>query len=150
MKTTTLTDEITINAPKNKIWRVIEDASLLPQWHPFVRSVTGKHEVGQVRVCELDMGGQRATAEERCNTKSEQGKIIWTLEKDSMGTAQMFAMEYGFEIEDQGNGQTLVRSITSFTPQNEEAAGMAEQTEAQFHKIHQAVLDGLKRYVESK
>jgi hypothetical protein len=53
-----ITDDIRIDATIDAVWLVIEDPVAHAAWHPCVTEITGGHELGQVRVCTLIVGGK--------------------------------------------------------------------------------------------
>ena len=54
---TTITQEIRINAPKDRVWAILADLGAVQRFHPGVKksyySTTQKEGVGASRVCEL-------------------------------------------------------------------------------------------------
>lgn len=42
-----ITSEIDINASPDRVWDVLTNFKAYPEWNPFVRSITGKVEIGK-------------------------------------------------------------------------------------------------------
>ena len=54
-----LKTEIEINAPAEKVWKVLTDFHAHPSWNPFIREIRGKPIVGErLRVFIKPSGGQ--------------------------------------------------------------------------------------------
>jgi len=43
----TIHTEIEINAPAERVWRILTDFAAFPTWNPFVKSIEGKAAVGE-------------------------------------------------------------------------------------------------------
>ena len=119
-----LTREIAIHAPREEVWAVIADSTLLPEWAPPVKQVNsvseGQEGVGTTRVCEVEFGGRGGTMTERCVEFERPRRAGYVVDDDSLGFGRMFA-DYGFTITiDQGSedGSSIARTDTYYTPRN--------------------------------
>lgn len=51
--------EIEINAPAEKVWRILSDFENFPKWNPFVIKVLGKPKVGEILNIEVQLPESR-------------------------------------------------------------------------------------------
>lgn len=51
---------IDINAPLERVWRILSNTQDYPQWNPFIREVTGKLAVGQQLVVNIHPPGSHS------------------------------------------------------------------------------------------
>jgi hypothetical protein len=54
-----LRTETDIDAPVERIWRVLMDFAAYPEWNPFIRSIHGKPDVGSRLEVEIGASGTR-------------------------------------------------------------------------------------------
>jgi len=118
-----LSRETAIAAPRARVWSVIADSTLLPDWAAPVRAVkllgVSSEGVGASRICEVDFGGRKGTMTERCVEFEPERRAGYVVDEDSMGFGRMFA-DYGFTmtLEDGPNGGCIARTDTYYTPRN--------------------------------
>ena len=84
-----IVDELYINAPLAKVWRVIEDRDAHARWHPFVTEIRGPHQLGQVRTCSVAIGKRPRQTTERCVEHENGRRIVWAIEHDTTGFGGM-------------------------------------------------------------
>jgi uncharacterized protein YndB with AHSA1/START domain len=143
-----ITDEVTINAPADRVWKAIADPGEHVAWHPFATSIDGEHALGEVRRCTVLLGRKPATTEERCSAYEETSKIMWTVEQDSSGFARMVTdWRTGFSLQTQGPSSTRVRAESLFRPKLL-ARLMTPMIRRKFHQTQRAILGGLKQHAE--
>ncbi len=46
--------EILINASSEKVWEVLTDFENYPSWNPFIKSISGNKDVGQILATEIE------------------------------------------------------------------------------------------------
>ena len=151
-----LTREISIGAPREAVWAVIADSTLLPQWAPPVKQVTslseGPEGVGTTRVCQVDFGGRQGTMTERCVEFDPPRHAGYRLDDDSLGFGRMFA-DYGFTItvEDGPEGSSIAHTDTYYTPRNPLFSLINTLImRRRFANTVDELLSGLKRTSESR
>jgi uncharacterized protein YndB with AHSA1/START domain len=110
-----------ILAPRDVVWAILEDSTLLPQWVPAVDEVLGcapgAESVGSVRECRVNFAGRGGTIVERCVELVPSSFAAYVVDDDSLGFNRMFA-DYGFTfaLEVAEAGRSTVRMDTYYTP----------------------------------
>jgi len=75
--------EILINAPAAKVWEILTDFEKHPQWNPFIKSISGKKEVGKkLKVTLQPPGGKKM--------KFTPKVLVFTKEKELRWQGQLF------------------------------------------------------------
>ena len=103
--------EITIDAPLDTVWAVLDDSSNLPRWCAFmVKDTTGgKEGLGAMRECTLDSGGRRGRVKERCIDYEPRRRIRWIMDDDTLGITRMLdGFSFGFTLREVTPAQTCV------------------------------------------
>lgn len=151
-----LTRDIHIAAPRDRVWAVVADSRLLPNWAPPVKTVeridSGDEGVGATRLCHVEFGGRRGKMTERCVEFEPAFRVGYVVDDDSLGFSRMFA-DYGFTItlEDSGDGASRARTDTYYTPRNWIFGLMnALVMRRRFATTVEQMLVGLKRTSESE
>ncbi len=112
---------VEIRAPRDVVWGILEDSTLLPRWVTAVdevlRCAPGAESVGSVRECRVNFAGREGTIVERCVELVPSSLAAYVVDDDSLGFNRMFA-DYGFTISLDGTepGHTTVRMDTYYTP----------------------------------
>lgn len=144
-------DDIAINASAAEVWTAIKDPAIHAEWHPFVTHISGAHELGAARKCEVTIGGTRGQTEERCAMYQEGREIAWRIEKDSTGFSRMVSeWTGGFRLEQVDSHTTRVTAVSAFRPRNILVRLMMPFVKRKFHQTQQAILQGLKQFVEKR
>jgi uncharacterized protein YndB with AHSA1/START domain len=142
-------DEIVVNASAARVWEAIKDPAAHAAWHPFVTHISGEHRLGAVRECAVLVGKKTGETRERCVEDDEGRKISWAIEEDSTGFGRLASdWRAGFSLE-RRDGGTLVRAESVFQPKNLLVRVLGPAVRRRFHQAQQAILQGLKRAVES-
>ncbi|MCZ7401856.1 MAG: SRPBCC domain-containing protein [Candidatus Methanoperedens sp.] len=68
--------EIQINAPPERIWRILTDFAGFPQWNPFIRRASGKPENGEKLEVYLQPEGAGGMTVRPIVLKSEPGREL--------------------------------------------------------------------------
>lgn len=94
---TELSTEIEIDAPAERVWKVLMDFESYPEWNPFVREISGKAEVGTtLSVYIKPDGGMGAKLAPSVVNVSENKLFAW---KGKLGTSGIFDGQHEFHIE---------------------------------------------------
>jgi len=89
-----IVDELYINAPLAKVWRVIEDRDAHARWHPFVTEIRGLPQPGQVRTCSVAVGMKPGQTIERCVEHESGRHIVWAIENDSPASVAFYLLSF--------------------------------------------------------
>lgn len=95
-------DEIVVDAPIDRVWTLIHDSTLLPEWGPPVRQVEvlGDREetLGSRRRIHAEFDGKRGQFVERRNVHEPGRKIGYVIEEETFGLFKVMT-EPGFTLE---------------------------------------------------
>jgi uncharacterized protein YndB with AHSA1/START domain len=145
----TIQDRVTIHAPVNSVWEAIRDPGTHAQWHPFVTRISGEHELGAVRKCDVKVGTKSGQTEERCNRYQQERTITWLIERDTTGFSRMVSdWTAGFSLEPQHSNAVVVIAQSAFRPRNLLVRLAMPLIRRKFHQTQQSILRGLKQFVE--
>lgn len=150
-----LTLERFCDASPARVWSVLSDASLLPQWAPAVHDVErcdAQETVGSKRHCRVQLGGRTGSIVERCIECIPLQRIAYAVDEDSFGMKRMFD-GYGFciSLDAAATGRTRIRIDTYYTPRNVLYATLnALFMRRQFRGVVRQLLEGLARLSESR
>lgn len=145
-----IVDQIAVAASAGAVWNAIQDPAAHARWHPFVTKITGEHRVGATRGCEVDLGKRKGETRERCISAEAERRIAWRIEEDSTGFLRLVTdWTAGFELEPDGSGRTRVVAKSTFAPRTFLVRPMLPLVRRKFHTTQRAILDALKRAVES-
>lgn len=99
---------ITINASKEKIWKILTDFKNYPEWNSFIKSVSGDVKVGnQIRIKLQGM-----TFKPIVLTLNENTELKWLGQLWFKG---LFDGEHKFYLIDNGNGTTKFEQNENFS-----------------------------------
>jgi uncharacterized protein YndB with AHSA1/START domain len=144
-----IADELRIKAPIAAVWRAIEDPAGHARWHPFVREITGNHELGQVRTCSVHVAGKQGQTRERCVEHDVGRRIAWAIEEDSTGFGRMVSgWRAGFAMTEQ-DGVTTVTAASTFEPCNLLVRAILPVIRRKFHQTQRTILRALRDSLES-
>lgn len=112
-------DEIIVEAPVERLWPLIADSTLLPDWGPPVRkaevlSPSDQPEgLGSRRRIEADLNGKKGSFVERRTEHLQGRKIAYLIEEEDFGLFRVLT-QVGFSIELESAGADSTRVIWSF------------------------------------
>jgi hypothetical protein len=112
-------DEIIVEAPVERVWPLIADSTLLPDWGPPVRKVEviGQSDqpegLGSPRRVEAEFNGKMGYFVERRTQHVQGRKIAYLIEEENFGLFRAMT-EPGFSIEIESAGPDKTRVIWSF------------------------------------
>ena len=99
---------ITINASKEKIWKILTDFEKYPEWNPFIKSVTGEVKVGN----QIQIKLQGMTFKPMVLTLKENTELKWL---GYLWFKGLFDGEHKFKLTDNGNGTTNFEQSENFS-----------------------------------
>lgn len=143
-----IADELRLDAPVDVVWHAIEDPAGHARWHPFVRTISGGHELHETRSCSVLIGNKEGTTKERCVEREEAARIAWAIQEDSTGFGRMVSgWRSGFTLAERG-GATIVTAHSTFRPNNVLVRAMLPMIRRRFHQTQRAILRSLQEAVE--
>ena len=146
-----ITDEVVVNASGSEVWEAIRDPALHAEWHPFVDSIRGEHAAGASRGCDIRVGKKTGETREHCTAFEEERRILWQIDEDSTGFLRLVSdWTAGFVLEPAGSGATRVSAQSAFERKNPLLVLMLPMIRRKFHQTQQAILAGLKQFVEKR
>jgi uncharacterized protein YndB with AHSA1/START domain len=146
-----ITDEVVVNASGSEVWEAIRDPGLHAEWHPFVDSIRGEHAPGASRRCAVRVGKKAGETVEHCTAFEEERRILWQIDEDSTGFLRLVSdWTAGFVLESAGSGATRVGAQSAFERKNPLLVLMLPMIRRKFHQTQQAILAGLKQFVEKR
>jgi hypothetical protein len=92
--------EIEIDAPAEKVWRVLTDLAAYPEWNPFVRRVEGEFSVGARLHVTIQPSGARGMSFRPTVLVAEPNRELRWLGR--FWLPGLFAGEHSFSIEPLG------------------------------------------------
>lgn len=99
---------ITINASKEKIWKILTDFENYPEWNSFIKSVTGEVKVGN----QIQIKLQGMTFKPIVLTFKENTELKWL---GHLWFKGLFDGEHKFKLIDNGNGTTKFEQSENFS-----------------------------------
>lgn len=99
---------ITINASRERIWKILTDYSSYHQWNPFIESITGNVIVGNQIVVKL----QGMTFKPTVLTLTSNTELKWL---GHLWIKGLFDGEHTFKLTDNGNGTTTFEHSERFS-----------------------------------
>jgi len=99
---------ITINASKEKIWKILTDFENYPEWNSFIKSVTGDVKVGN----QIQIKLQGMTFKPIVFTFNENTELKWL---GHLWFKGLFDGEHKFKLTDNGNGTTNFEQSENFS-----------------------------------
>lgn len=143
--------EILVETEPARVWAILEDSTLLPQWAPMVKSTTGKTErIGSVRTCQVEFEGRKDQVTERCIEAIPNQKIAWVMEQGMM-TKMFSKIQFGFTLEPRDARATLIRLGFLYEPRNLVARLMYTlMMGRKFDRLRRTLLENIKRLAEQR
>jgi hypothetical protein len=99
---------ITINASKEKLWKILIDFENYPEWNSFIKSVTGDVKVGG----QIKIKLQGMTFKPNVLIFNENTELKWLGHLLFKG---LFDGEHKFKLTDNGNGTTNFEQSENFS-----------------------------------
>ena len=103
-----LNTSITINASKEKIWKILIDFEKYPKWNPFIKSVTGNVQVGS----RINIKLQGMSFKPTVLTFDKNTEFKWL---GHLWIKGLFDGEHKFKLIDNGNGTTNFEQSENFS-----------------------------------
>lgn len=144
-------NEITIDASPDRVWRVLEDSTCLSEWATMVKHTTGvKETVGSCRTCQVEWEGRKDEVVEKCTDATPNKYIAWVMKRGMM--LKIFSkVAFGFTLEPRSGRATLVRMHYSYQPKNFFAGLMFRlMMSRKLNQMRQTLLSNLKGLVEKR
>jgi hypothetical protein len=107
-----ITTEIIINAPKEKVWNILTDFGNYKNWNPFMVSSTGRAEAG-TRLVNVMKNNDKLHTFKPVVLHAEENKYLDWL--GSLLFKGIFDGHHYFKIEDLGNGQVKFTQGENFS-----------------------------------
>jgi hypothetical protein len=136
----TITTEIIINAPKEKVWAVLTDFENYKNWNPFMVSSSGKPVTGTKLVNVMKNKDKLHTFKPVILNAEENKYLDWL---GSLLFKGIFDGHHYFKIEDLGNGQTKLTQGENFSGMLSGLImkSIGEDTRNNFIKMNNALKD---------
>jgi len=99
---------ITINASKERIWKILMDFENYSEWNSFIKSVSGNIDVGN----KIQVKLQGMTFKPTILTLKENAEFKWL---GHLWFKGLFDGEHRFKLTDQGNGTTNFEQSENFS-----------------------------------
>lgn len=148
-----LDQKITIDAPKEKVWNVFNDQSLLPKWTHDVQVCHYEEKMsspGQLRKNECIVNGQKGTIETRCIAMFEKDRAEFQVEKDSFGMTKMLVnTSFAAEFHKQDENKTIFVMQSHYMPKNFLVKLMNPFIKKKMGKEVDVMINGLKQFIET-
>ena len=138
-------NEITINAPKEKVWQIMNDLDKGGEWLPglkkveIVKEVPGK--VGNILNMTYEVDGQKTIIKETFTEFKENESLAFDMEAD------IFLTSYRMDLSEE-NGQTTIRSTSNVKGRGFFFRGMVPMMKSIFKQQDMDTMGKLKEVVE--
>lgn len=148
-----LNQKIIINAPKERVWEIFNDQSLLSKWTQDVQSTTYDERIaspGNLRknVCIVD--GKEGKMETRCIAMFGKDRAEFQVEKDTFGLTKMLQnMSFAAEFHRLDDCQTEFVMQSHYSPKNFLLRLMNPFIKRKMGKAVDIMNLGLKEYIET-
>ena len=139
-----ISTEITINAPREKVWAILTDFNNYYSWNPFIVQSSGQAVVG-TRLVNTMMNGKGTMVFKPVVLTVKQNEYFDWL--GSLFIKGLFDGHHYFKLEDLGNGQTRLTQGENFSGI---LAGLllisiGKQTRKGFEKMNEALKERAER-----
>jgi len=105
--------QIDIEAPAGRVWSLLVDFPSYPRWNPFIRSIEGSVEVGQVLQVFIQPPGKRGMRFRPTVLAVQPNRELrW---KGKLLVAGLFDGEHYFELEPKPGGGLILRQCEVFS-----------------------------------
>ena len=111
-------NQLEMNAPAEKVWKVITDINQLHKINPGVVNATGTmNELGGTRNCEMSMRGKKGVLVERLVELVPEKRTVWEMVSDDMGLSKMLKnVRYHFTLEKISDSKSLLTAESYYVP----------------------------------
>lgn len=148
-----LDQRIIINAPKEKVWNIFNDQSLLPKWTQDVQTSHFDSKMaspGQLRRNTCIVNGKKGTIETRCLAMFGKDRAEFCVEKDSFGMTKMLLnMSFAAEFNTISETETEFVMLSHFAPKNFLLKLMTPIIKKKMGKEVDIMNKGLKDFIET-
>ena len=148
-----LDQRIIIKAPKEKVWEIFNDQSLLPKWTQDVQISHFEKKMsspGQLRRNECIVNGKKGTIETRCVAMFGTDRAEFCVEKDSFGMTKMLVdMSFAAEFRKISDSKTEFYMLSHYSPKNFLLTLLNPFIKKKMGKEVDIMIAGLKNYIET-
>ena len=148
-----LDQKIVINAPKERVWEIFNDQSLLPKWTQDVQVCHYEERMsspGQLRRNECIVNGKKGTIETRCIAMFDNDRAEFCVEKDSFGMTKMLLnVSFAAEFKKVSDNSTEFAMLSHFKPKNFLLKLMLPFIRKKMGKEVEIMNKGLKKFIET-
>lgn len=148
-----LEQKITIHAPKERVWEVFNDQSLLPKWTHDVQKchyVEKMSSPGQLRKNECIVNGKKGTIETRCIAMYDTNRGEFQVEKDSFGMTKMLEnTSFAAEFVKLDENKTEFVMLSHYNPRNFLVKLMNPFIKKKMKAEVDIMINGLKEFIET-
>ena len=103
---------IGIAASRSRVWAILMDFARYPEWNPFIRSISGRPQLGEsLKVVIQPLGPGPSTFRPRVIALEVERQFRW---RGSLPVPGLFAGEHSFELHDDAGG-TRFNQAESFS-----------------------------------
>lgn len=143
--------EIVVGTGPERIWAILEDSTLLPQWAPMVKHTTGRTEsVGSTRTCQVEWNGRKDQVVERCVEVVPNRKIAWVMEQGMM-TRMFSKISFWYVLEPKDRNTTLLRLGFLYQPRHVLARLMyALMMKRKLEQLRRSLLENVRNLAEAQ
>lgn len=129
--------EVTIAAPRSRVWAILMDFERYPDWNPFILSIKGEARVGETLEVVIQPPGHKAsTFVPRILALEKERRFQW---RGSLPIPGLFVGTHQFDLADASGGTRFVQSEI-FTGLLVPLVGsVLAATEQGFHNMNKAL-----------
>jgi hypothetical protein len=104
--TKTLATEITIDAPRARVWQILTDLPAFPEWNPFIVAADGRVETGERLTLRMqNVGAGVRTLRPAVIEVRDSERLRW---RGRLWVPGLLDVEHTFELADRPAGGTLL------------------------------------------
>jgi len=148
-----LDQRVVIKNPKEKVWEIFNDQSLLPIWTHDVQVAHFDEKMaspGQLRRNECIVNGKKGIIETRCLAMFDINRAEFCVENDSFGMTKMLInMSFAVEFKELSKYETEFVMQSHYTPKNLLVKLMNPFIKKKMAKEVDIMINGLKHYIET-
>lgn len=148
-----LDQRIVIEAPKEKVWEIFNDQSLLPKWTQDVQISHFEEKMsspGQLRKNECIVNGKSGKIETRCVAMFGTDRAEFCVENDSFGMTKMLLnMSFACELKKISETETEFAMLSHYSPKNFLLKLLNPIIKKKMEKEVEIMNNGLKNFIET-